>query len=65
MLNIHSSQTHWAVQPGKEEKMPELFGEISRMGEKKVAGTAEDQQRAQDQHEIHAASLKSDVLSQH
>lgn len=32
---------------------------------KKVSGRAEDQQRAQDQHGIHAVSLQSDVLSQH
>lgn len=33
--DIHSSQTHCTVQSGKEEKMPELFGEILGMGEKR------------------------------
>lgn len=44
--------------------MPELFGEILGMGEKKVTGTAEDQQRAEDQHGVCAVSLRSDALSQ-
>lgn len=46
--DIHSSQTHCALQPDKEEKMPELFGEISRMGEKR----SQAQQRISQQHRI-------------